>query len=211
MSIIVEELKAGRDFDASRATEAEVASLGARMFARLREEAATALAAPLTAPLQELVATSTDLATLVARRLSECLAQGADPALAAAVTAAVNDYLRTSAGLRALVGDLLFALRVDPAVLLLAQPALLFKGTFAVCAHRVAHGLWKSGGLASALWLQARAAELWGADIHPAATLGCGVMLDHGEHRTCTAVWRGSRPMSTEFTRLRGCAQAQAW
>ena len=46
----------------------------------------------------------------------------------------------------------------------------------------MAHTLWCGGGAAqmgAALMLQSRASELFGVDIHPAATVGNGVMLDH--------------------------------
>jgi len=60
---------------------------------------------------------------------------------------------------------------------------LNFKGFKAIQAHRIANVLWHSGGRGDrklALWLQARASEVWSLDIHPAASIGGGLMIDHG-------------------------------
>ncbi len=56
---------------------------------------------------------------------------------------------------------------------------LQFKGYQAVQIYRVSHWLWNQGRQALALALQARVCELFAVDIHPAAVLGRGVMLDH--------------------------------
>ena len=68
----------------------------------------------------------------------------------------------------------------DPAVSSLFQPLFLFKGFQSVLAYRIAHALWADGDEGAALLLQSRASELFAVDIHPTATLGAGVMLDHG-------------------------------
>ena len=83
---------------------------------------------------------------------------------------------------RSVVSDLVKVLVVDPAAEGLLQPMLFFKGFHALATHRVAHSLWLDGSVASrgaALMLQSRASELFGVDIHPGATIGNGVMLDH--------------------------------
>jgi len=84
--------------------------------------------------------------------------------------------------LRAVVSDIVKSFNVDPCADGLLQPALFFKGFHAMTTYRVAHELWSAGGpanAAAALMLQSRAAELFGVDIHPAARIGNGVMLDH--------------------------------
>ena len=83
---------------------------------------------------------------------------------------------------RAIVSDLVKVLVVDPAADGLLQPMLFFKGFHALTTYRVGHSLWCDGSPASrgaALMLQSRAAELFGVDIHPGASIGNGVMLDH--------------------------------
>jgi serine O-acetyltransferase len=68
----------------------------------------------------------------------------------------------------------------DPACRSLIQPFLWFKGFGALQAQRVAHWLWNDGREWIALHLQSRVSELFAIDIHPAARIGAGVMLDHG-------------------------------
>jgi len=58
--------------------------------------------------------------------------------------------------------------------------ALLFsKGFVALQGFRVAHQLWESGDLNAALLIQHTISCRLAVDIHPAATIGSGVMLDH--------------------------------
>jgi len=57
---------------------------------------------------------------------------------------------------------------------------LLSRGFMAVSAHRLAHVLWQSGQRLSAQWINRRVAELWGIDLHPAARIGRGLVIDHG-------------------------------
>jgi serine O-acetyltransferase len=67
----------------------------------------------------------------------------------------------------------------DPACQTYVQPFLYYKGYAAIQAHRVAHHLWKSGREMLAFHLQSRVSELFQVDIHPAATLGQGLFVDH--------------------------------
>jgi len=68
----------------------------------------------------------------------------------------------------------------DPACPDLLTPFLFFKGYHALQAYRFANWLWKRERLHLALHLQSRSAEIFGVDIHPAARLGRGILLDHG-------------------------------
>ena len=67
----------------------------------------------------------------------------------------------------------------DPASVSLLQPFLYFKGFHSLQAYRVAHWLWKEGRQTLAFHLQSRISERFGLDIHPAAKIGKGVMIDH--------------------------------
>ena len=58
-------------------------------------------------------------------------------------------------------------------------PFLYFKGFHSLQTHRVAHWLWKQGREPLALFFQNRMSAEFGVDIHPAARMGCGIMLDH--------------------------------
>lgn len=67
----------------------------------------------------------------------------------------------------------------DPAVTDALTPFLYFKGFHALQTHRLAHVLWLNGEADDALLLQNRSSLLYGVDIHPAAKIGSGLMLDH--------------------------------
>lgn len=67
----------------------------------------------------------------------------------------------------------------DPAAKTYSEPFIYFKGFHALQMYRVAHWLWGQGRAALALYLQSRASEVFGVDIHPAATIGKGIMIDH--------------------------------
>jgi serine O-acetyltransferase len=67
----------------------------------------------------------------------------------------------------------------DPACRSFLQPFLHYKGFAALQAYRVAHWLWTQGRETLAFHLQSRISELFGVDVHPAARIGSGVMIDH--------------------------------
>ena len=67
----------------------------------------------------------------------------------------------------------------DPACHRLMQPMLFFKGFQALQAYRIAHWLWNHGRRDMAYFVQMRCSEVFGVDIHPAARIGSGVMIDH--------------------------------
>ena len=67
----------------------------------------------------------------------------------------------------------------DPACHRLMQPMLFFKGFQALQAYRIGHWLWDHGRRDMAYFVQMRCSEVFGVDIHPAARIGTGVMIDH--------------------------------
>ncbi|HWL69494.1 MAG TPA: serine O-acetyltransferase, partial [Geminicoccus sp.] len=67
----------------------------------------------------------------------------------------------------------------DPACERLIEPFLYFKGFHAIQAHRLTHWLWENGERDFALYLQSRSSEVFQTDIHPAARIGKGILLDH--------------------------------
>ncbi len=75
--------------------------------------------------------------------------------------------------------DLLAVYDRDPATHRLIQPILFFKGFQALQAYRVGHWLWQRGRHDMAYFIQMRCSESFGVDIHPAARIGVGVMMDH--------------------------------
>ncbi|KAF6265090.1 trimeric LpxA-like protein [Scenedesmus sp. NREL 46B-D3] len=67
----------------------------------------------------------------------------------------------------------------DPACDKYTQCLLYFKGFQAIQCHRIAHHLWGKGRKMLAVALQSRISESFHVDIHPAATFGRGILLDH--------------------------------
>ncbi|MBD3765236.1 MAG: serine O-acetyltransferase [Rhodobacterales bacterium] len=75
--------------------------------------------------------------------------------------------------------DLVAVVDRDPACHRYLQPILFFKGYQAVQAYRVGHWLWRQGRTDLAYFVQMRVSEVFGVDIHPAARIGRGLMIDH--------------------------------
>ncbi len=59
------------------------------------------------------------------------------------------------------------------------QPLLFFKGFLAISTYRISHLLWQHERRSLALYFQSLASEVFSVDIHPAARIGCGILLDH--------------------------------
>jgi serine O-acetyltransferase len=68
----------------------------------------------------------------------------------------------------------------DPAARGFAQPFLHYKGFHALQAFRVSHWLWEEGRHALAYYFQNRVSMIFAIDIHPAARIGKGILIDHG-------------------------------
>lgn len=102
--------------------------------------------------------------TLSAMQLREIMqeAMAADPAIADAVCA-----------------DIKAVRERDPAVTCSLVPLLFLKGVHALTSYRVAHWLWLQQRELLALYLQNRISEVFGVDIHPAARIGRGILMDH--------------------------------
>ncbi|AKC60741.1 Serine acetyltransferase [Blochmannia endosymbiont of Camponotus (Colobopsis) obliquus] len=77
------------------------------------------------------------------------------------------------------VRDIFFSLQRDPVIDKYSTPFLYFKGFHALQAYRISHWLWLQDRYALAVYFQNRISVLFGVDIHPAARIGYGVMLDH--------------------------------
>ena len=75
--------------------------------------------------------------------------------------------------------DLAAVYQRDPACHCYAQAFLFFKGFHALESYRLAHFLWTRSRRLMALFVQNRMSDLFAVDIHPAAKLGRGIMIDH--------------------------------
>ena len=60
------------------------------------------------------------------------------------------------------------------------SPFLYYKGFHALQFYRVANWLWEKGRLEYAFFIQSQVSRIFGIDIHPAAKISHGIMLDHG-------------------------------
>ena len=79
----------------------------------------------------------------------------------------------------AAAADLAAIVERDPACASALEPLLFYKGFLAISTYRVSHYLWTHGRQPLALYFQSHASEVFGVDIHPAARIGCGILLDH--------------------------------
>ncbi len=72
------------------------------------------------------------------------------------------------------------ALENDPAARSELEVFLCYPGVHAVLMHRLAHSLWTGGWKLPARFLSHLTRFITGIEIHPGATLGEGVFIDHG-------------------------------
>ncbi|DBA90771.1 hypothetical protein WJX77_003879 [Trebouxia sp. C0004] len=81
---------------------------------------------------------------------------------------------------QAALADVIAVRERDPACTAYSSALLYYKGYHALQTHRIAHGLWQRGQKVLARSLQYRCTQTLAVDIHTAATIGKGVLLDHG-------------------------------
>ena len=67
----------------------------------------------------------------------------------------------------------------DPACGGFLNILLYYKGYHALQAYRAGHYYWNQGRHSLAAFLQSRISEVFAADIHPAAVIGKGILIDH--------------------------------
>src|SRR6185295_1003905 len=68
----------------------------------------------------------------------------------------------------------------DPAARGFFEVVLIYSGLHAIIAYRINHMLWKAGLRFLARWLAQIARFFTGIEIHPAATIGQKLFIDHG-------------------------------
>lgn len=104
---------------------------------------------------------SDDLSPMMAREIFE-EAMDADPEIGRAVRA-----------------DLSAVFDRDPACRGFIDALLFYKGFHALESWRIAHWLWTNDRRDMARFFQSRISEAFDVDIHPAARMGRGIMIDH--------------------------------
>ena len=91
-----------------------------------------------------------------------------------------KEAMSDNADIMAAVCEDIIAYRTrDAACVDYSIPLLYFKGFQALQAYRIAHWLWQKNRRLLALFLQSRIAAVFDVDIHPAAKIGYGIMIDH--------------------------------
>src|SRR6202140_3546011 len=76
--------------------------------------------------------------------------------------------------------DVSTVLERDPAAKSRLEVFLCYSGLHAVWFYRINHWLWQHGFLLLARWLSQVARLLTGIEIHPGATIGRRLFIDHG-------------------------------
>jgi serine O-acetyltransferase len=104
---------------------------------------------------------SEDLPPMMTREIFQ-EAMNAEPAIGEAVRA-----------------DLAAVFDRDPACTSHLDAFLFYKGFHALESYRIAHWLWTHDRQSMARFFQSRVSELFAVDIHPAARMGRGIMIDH--------------------------------
>ena len=81
---------------------------------------------------------------------------------------------------RRLREDIAMVLERDPAARSTFEVLTLYPGVHALALHRLAHGLWLANFKWTGRWVSQFARFLTGIEIHPGATMGRRVFIDHG-------------------------------
>ena len=153
---------------------------GDAIWETLRSEAEAAMAAEpaLTGFIYATVSSHSELEEAICHRIAQRL--GHADVDAGLIVHTFHDVAASQPDLaRAFRADLAAVLDRDPAATRYLEPFLYFKGFHALVTYRFAHELWRQGRRDFALYLQSQASRLFAVDIHPAARLGKGLMLDH--------------------------------
>lgn len=77
------------------------------------------------------------------------------------------------------IADVYAVVNRDPASSSIVRVLLFLKGPHVLESWRVSHWLWKKDRKDFASFLQSRISDVFSVDIHPAAKIGKGLMLDH--------------------------------
>jgi|TARA_B110000285_G_scaffold101607_1_gene115626 serine O-acetyltransferase len=158
---------------------AEIASAGSLWQAMRREVKARAEFEPIMATYFQATVLNHDT---LEGSLSFLLASKLDSSVVSsmALREIIQDAFANEASLtRAAEIDIKATRDRDPACNSYSTPFLFYKGFQALQIHRVAHWLWVQERHSLAFFLQNQVSTIFGVDIHPAARIGCGIMLDH--------------------------------
>lgn len=170
-----------RPIDASAGEGAVRGARSERLWATLCEEARAAEEGDprLRQAMERNILCHRSFACGLAYRFSETFANN-DVTAEALANLALEVFEAAPEILDAAAADLQAVFDRDPSTSELLVPFLYFKGFLALQGHRIAHWLWHENKRLMARHIQSRTCEVLSIDIHPAAQMGCGIMLDHG-------------------------------
>ena len=111
-------------------------------------------------------------------RLSTRLAKGSVPANDLRELL-LSSFIESETILNQIEADLHAVKERDPACHDFISPFLYFKGFQALCVYRASNFLWNNKRTDISLYLQSLTSIVYSVDIHPAAKIGKGILLDH--------------------------------
>ena len=117
------------------------------------------------------------LGSALSYHLANKLASSAAPA--SMLRKVMNRAFSTDGIIQAVAADIQATVSRDSACNLYLTPFLYFKGFLALQSYRAAHQLWLEDRRSLALLLQYRISLKFAVDIHPAAQIGSGLLIDH--------------------------------
>jgi serine O-acetyltransferase len=145
-----------------------------------RDAVATAAAEPaLAAWMHEAVVNQSNLAGALAQSIAVAVSRSRDERTVTR-RMAERAYRDDPALVELATLDLRAPLERDPACPGPLHVLLHFKGYIAVQAYRISHRLWESGRTELARELHGRIAQTLHVSIHPSATIGSALFIDHG-------------------------------
>ena len=157
-------------------TESEQQALWRTMVAEAR--AAAAVEPSMASFFHANVLNHRDFASAISFSLASRLGGQAMPAMS--IQSLLQQVLVQQPSLvQQMMDDLLAHYQRDAACDRYILPLLYFKGYHAIQSYRFGHWLWRQQRQSLARFFQSRIAEVFDVDIHPAAQLGSGIMLDH--------------------------------
>lgn len=157
-----------------------MSDLQAQVWPQLRAEAQVIVASEpaLASFVHSVILSHAGLAQALSFHLASLLDSVAAPALllqevcleAFAADAQILEYV---------CRDILACYERDAACDQYVMPVLYFKGFHALQSYRIAHWLWRQNRRILARHFQSRMSEVFAVDIHPAAVIGGGILMDH--------------------------------
>jgi serine O-acetyltransferase len=160
-------------------TNPQHSAIAEQVWQNIYSETEQTLAAePVLAPfLQATILDHSSMGQALSYHLSSKLASSAMPATM--LRELMDQAFAEPAIIQATARDIQATVDRDSACNLFSTPFLYFKGFLALQAYRVAHSLWQRDQRSLALLIQHRISLVFAVDIHPAAIIGAGLMIDH--------------------------------